>query len=254
MFEKGLERKENKKFKKLLEDSVVFFDVDNFKNQKKKNSGKTSSVKEKKSYNKTDIRPKSGLREENKNNTKEKDINLIPENISTIPPQTKRLAFLLIGIFLVIFINALLYVNLLKYKISLNENINKILESNEKINKEYLLEKSSLDQYKLIKEKIDIVDELLKGHIHWTYVIDLLKDNVINNVDIKSISGSTSGMIYLSMESKSYKDMADQINKFKSIEYVKGITINNAVSSNTGYGVNFDIGVEFDPKVFLSKE
>lgn len=257
MFEKGFDKKENKKFKKLLEDSVVFLDINNLKNQQKKNVPKNTTTKSgvNKKINIQNIKV-SKTKEQNKTKPllNDQKINFIPEDISTTPPQTKRLIIFVMAIFLVVFVNAFLYVNLLKYKISLNDNINQILESNEIINKEYSSEKGSLEQYKLIKEKIDIVDGLLKGHIHWTYIIDDLTNNTINNVVIKNFSGSTSGVVYLLMESKSYKDIADQINKFKTIEHVKGITINNATSSSSGYGVNFDISVEFDPKVFLNNE
>ena len=227
MFQKGLEKKESKKFKKLLEDSVVFLDVNNLQAQQKKNNKKTTTKKnsspikyDKRPKNKEGItKPGDNLNQAAKDKSSaifnEQIINFIPEVISTIPTQRKRLAFLAIGILLVILVNAILYISLLKYKISLNENISKILKSNERINKEYVLEKASLEQYKDIKEKIDLVAELLNNHIYWTYVIDVLMENKIDTVNVKNFSGTTTGMVYLSMESMSYKDIADQINKFK---------------------------------------
>ena len=240
-------KKEDKKFKKQLEDTALFFDSSKLKNPKINNPKEAATLKKRT----IDSSNKPGSEEVFNN---EQIVNFIPDDVSTIPSQTKRLILLVLACMFIVFINAISYMSLIDYKISLNDDIEKIIDSNDSINKEYLAQKKILDESTKTKNKIDNINTLLENHIYWTNFFSILKNNLLKNIEIKGMSGDSSGQISISMEAPSYKDMALQASKFKSIDLVNGIVINNAYLNNSGYGVSFDLGISIDKKVFLNKQ
>lgn len=98
MFKDSLKKRDNKKFKKLLECSVVFLNVDDLKY---KNKSKTKNIKKTIDSQREEKIIKSNEPINNLNITTDNNLNnnFISDDILTVPPQTKKLFILLFGIF-----------------------------------------------------------------------------------------------------------------------------------------------------------
>lgn len=165
-----------------------------------------------------------------KENEKDRiEINLIPDNVSTIPVQINKMirsGFIFGFAITIIF---LIYLSIYLYGKSSEKKVEDIRAENTKLEQQYKSYKESLNDIKSTKQNLDEIIKLLDSHIYWTKFFNLLEENTIPEVFYYNFTGDTSGQITLNAITDSYLSVSRQMIAFKNAEnFVDSISVNNA--------------------------
>ncbi|NCC70076.1 hypothetical protein EOM09_00635 [bacterium] len=157
------------------------------------------------------------------------EINLIPDNVSTIPVQINKMikcGFIFGASITIIF---LIYLGIYLYGKSSEKKVEDIRSENAKLEQQYKSYKESLEDIKNTKQNLDEIVKLLNNHIYWTKFFNLLEENTIPEVFYYNFTGDTSGQITLNAITDSYLNVSRQMIAFKNAEnFVDSISVNNA--------------------------
>ena len=232
-------QKNDKTFFKKLEENSLVFDSNKIR--------------------KEDVDPNQKKDIPNKNLLSKRDLeaipraDFIPENISTVPMQKLKILVFCACIVLISVINFTFYQNYQTDKAKIDKEINSIDERIKAIQKEIADAGRAIGANNEINEKIKIMEDLSREHIYWTKALNIIQVNILEGSIVRSISVDPSGVISLSMGSKSYKDMAAQGAKFKKMteetdikkRYINEVKLSAASSSGgDGYKINYSISLE----------
>jgi Tfp pilus assembly protein PilN len=157
------------------------------------------------------------------------EINLIPDNISTIPVQINKMikSGFIFGLSMTI--TFLIYLGIYVYGKSSEKKVEDIRAENSKLEQQYASYKKSLEDIKTTKINLDEIIKLLDNHIYWTKFFNLLEENTIPEVFYYNFTGDTSGQITLNAITDSYLNVSRQMIAFKNAtNFVDSISVNNA--------------------------
>jgi len=79
-----------------------------------------------------------------------------------------------------------------------------------------------------LRERVEVMNVLLKHHIYWTKVFDFLEHNIAENVYFTNFSAENSGAAILTGAAKSYADVGKQLFIFENSDLVSSVAINSA--------------------------
>lgn len=157
------------------------------------------------------------------------EINLIPDNVSTIPVQINKMirSGFIFGVSITIIF--LTYLGIYLYGKSSEKKVEDIREENAKLEQQYTSYKKSLEDIKNTKQNLDEIIKLLDSHIYWTKFFNLLEENTIPEVFYYNFTGDTSGQMTLNAITDSYLNVSRQMIAFKNADnFVDSISVNNA--------------------------
>jgi len=227
-FIKKVENKEVKDINELNDEKEIEEEPEEISESEEENSEENYNKKEKK---KTQKKEKS---EEEINFIKENEkdrieINLIPDNVSTIPIQINKMikSGFIFGFSITIIF--LIYLGIYLYGQSSEKKVEDIRAENTKLEQQYKSYKESLEDIKNTKQNLDEIIKLLDSHIYWTKFFNLLEENTIPEVFYYNFTGDTSGQMTLNAITDSYLSVSRQMIAFKNAEnFVDSISVNNA--------------------------
>jgi Tfp pilus assembly protein PilN len=199
-------------------------------NELSENNEENQKTKNKKENQEEDL---EGLEESeiiNNNNKVDKiEINLIPDNVSTIPVQINKMikgGFIFGFSITIIF---LIYLGIYLYGKSSEKKVEDIRAENSKLEQQYTSYKKSLEDIKATKQNLDEIIKLLDSHVYWTKFFNLLEENTIPEVFYYNFTGDTSGQMTLNAITDSYLNVSRQMIAFKNANnFVDSISVNNA--------------------------
>ncbi|MCF7795476.1 hypothetical protein K9M42_00050 [Patescibacteria group bacterium] len=233
-----LENKDSKTFldfiKKVENKEVEDINELNEAEEEKEDENKDKKLHKKFKKNKDKDKEKKEEEEEEvnfiKENEKDKiEINLIPDNVSTIPVQINKMikcGFIFGFSITIIF---LVYLGIYLYGQSSEKRVEDIRAENTRLEQQYKSYKESLDDIKNTKQNLDEIIKLLDSHIYWTKFFNLLEENTIPEVFYYNFTGDTSGQMTLNAITDSYLSVSKQMIAFKNAEnFVDSISVNDA--------------------------
>lgn len=98
---------------------------------------------------------------------------------------------------------------------------------------------------------------LVSRHLYWTNVFKFLEENTLPNVSYSQFAGSGT-TVNLIGRATDYTTLARQILAFKTNSLVKDLKITNLNAQISGkgevLGINFNLSLTFDPKIFTLTE
>lgn len=131
-------------------------------------------------------------------------------------------------------------VNIDKNIVSLNDDIDKI--------------KNDIQQFSVLEKKVKLLDQLLDNHIYWTNFFKFLEDNTLEDIFyLDGFSGDDSGSYKFAANATNFNSISEQLKVFKRNDFVRSVSteggeLNSEVENATG--VNFDLQISVDPKLF----
>jgi len=216
-FIKKVENKEVKDVNELSEDTEDHEDHEDIEENKKRRKNKENEEE------------LEGSEIINDNTLDKIEINLIPDNVSTIPVQINKMiksGFILGFSITIIF---LIYLGIYVYGKSSEKKVEDIRAENSKLEQQYTSYKKSLEDIKATKQNLDEIIKLLDSHVYWTKFFNLLEENTIPEVFYYNFTGDTSGQMTLNAITDSYLNVSRQMIAFKNAEnFVDSISVNNA--------------------------
>ncbi len=186
------------------------------------------------------------------------DVNLIPDEISKQPELEfqKRFYLSISIVFSTLAIVIFAYLGILWYQLSISKHISDVEERMAVLNREISNFENNKDQILSLRDYMEALEGVLKGHIYWTNFFELLEKYTIEEIYYTSFSMSGHDRLVISAVGKDYQSAAKQLVAFqKANNFIKNVRI-DAVSATIlddkgNYQINFNINLEFLPNVFL---
>ncbi len=131
----------------------------------------------------------------------------------------------------------------------------KIVEVKQKIS----LYDTSKDLLKDLEKKISAISDLQNGRIRWTVFLDHLERNISKGVYYTDLTADESGKVLLTARTKSYADVARQLEILENADFVEKVEINSASQEeikNLGTKESVDVlyPIRFQINLFLQKD
>lgn len=138
-----------------------------------------------------------------------------------------RLLFTVMLVF--VFLFSFGFIGLKFYKLNLIEDYNLNVE----LLAEKMVEINQLDEgqkeAKEMKERTVILQELLGNHLSWIKFFDFLEHSTINDVYYTNMAAESSGRVTLMARTNNYTNLAKQLVKFESSEFIEKVDITSGI-------------------------
>lgn len=190
------------------------------------------------------------------NNLEVLETNLLKDEVDIEFNYKKDLnpGLILLGIALVIIIEAFIFLILWENKIELKNSY--YLES--EIASLRAEKKDLNDQYNRstqFKDQLFLVNNSFSKHIYWTGLFDFLENNTLkNNIYYKNFSGNISGKYILPTVSNDVRAMSFQSKYLSQSPLIKNVSVLNEEIINNEDNeqtlINFDLSLDLDNKIF----
>ncbi|MCF7906551.1 hypothetical protein K9L04_01300, partial [Patescibacteria group bacterium] len=227
-FIKKVENKEVEDINELNDEKEIEEESEEISESEEEQSEENYNKKEKKKNQKKE-KPEEEINFIKENEKDRIEINLIPDNVSTIPVQINKMikSGFIFGFSITIIF--LIYLGIYLYGQSSEKKVEDIRAENTKLEQQYKSYKESLEDIKNTKQNLDEIIKLLDSHIYWTKFFNLLEENTIPEVFYYNFTGDTSGQMTLNAITDSYLSVSRQMIAFKNAEnFVDSISVNNA--------------------------
>ena len=163
------------------------------------------------------------------------EINLISEDYQKVVVEQfwRRLSLILIALLGLLLVFSIAYVGLKIYKLKLINVYETTAYELQKATSEIAAYETDEAQIEKLAERARILQVMLKNHLYWTKLFDILEHHTAENVLYNSLVAEDSGRVLLAATAKSYADVAKQIFIFENADFVKGIEVSSAGRSTS---------------------
>ncbi|MFH1522737.1 MAG: hypothetical protein ABIE43_02865 [Patescibacteria group bacterium] len=123
-----------------------------------------------------------------------------------------------------------------------------------KLNKEIKEAEEEANKIMIFKKKLNLVSTLLSRHIYWTNFFNFLEKNSLADVYYLNFSGDNKGKYTLAAIAKDFQTIEAQVKELLSDSHVldASVTQGSLSTRDSGdKGVNFNIELSLDPKIFI---
>lgn len=215
-------------------------------------SGKPLSVLEK-----IDQQLQRGLHlvENNKDDSDQFGVNLIPEEMVSEVNKKKILFTLLYTVIISIFILGFGYITIQFIQLQEAKKIQKLQQDIQKAENDFISKSDDLKALIRYQQTYDNINLLLDSHIYWDKLFNFLEQNVADDVYFLNVTADKNGVVNMSIVAKSYEALANQYLIFKQAPEVISVNINNASLSENGEGAEGATTLSiFEPTTSLSAQ
>ena len=116
--------------------------------------------------------------------------------------------------------------------------------------------KKDVQEFSALEKKVKLLGQLLEDHIYWTNFFKFLEDNTLTEVFYSGgFSGDNSGNYTFAANAKNFNGISEQLKVFKRNDYVRSVNVKGGKLSSgaeKSAGVNFDLQISVDPKLFTN--
>lgn len=168
------------------------------------------------------------LAENNKDDSDQFGVNLIPEEMVSEVNQKKILFTLLYTVIISIFILGVGYITIQFIQLQEAKKIQKLQQDIQQAENDFISKSDDLKALIRYQQTYDNINLLLDSHIYWDKLFNFLEQNVADDVYFLNVTADKNGVVNMSIVAKSYEALANQYLIFKQAPEVISVNINNA--------------------------
>ncbi len=106
-----------------------------------------------------------------------------------------------------------------------------------------------------VKMRLDSFTEVIKRHLGWNGVFNLVEDNTLTTVGWTTFAGDAVGKVSLSGEAPNYTAVAKQLKALQSLSAVEGVSLTGLGQKRDNSNIiTFQLVVTLKPEVFVSSK
>jgi len=183
------------------------------------------------------------------------ETNLIKGEIISFFDWRKNLVILLSVVISVCLTVGAIYGGLIFWQKSKEKDIEIFNKKFTKLNSQIQSAEKDVEEVLTFQKKLKLVSALLDKHIYWTNFFKLLEDNTIADVYYLDFSGGIKGNYNIAAMAESFNAIYQQIKTMQKSDNiievkVKGGDLSKPDRENPSGGVNFNLELSIDPKIF----
>ncbi len=195
------------------------------------------------------------LAENNKDDSDQFGVNLIPEEMVSEVNQKKILFTLLYTVIISIFILGFGYITIQFIQLQEAKKIQKLQQDIQQAEKDFISKSDDLKALIRYQQTYDNINLLLDSHIYWGKLFNFLEQNVADDVYFLNVTADKNGVVNMSIVAKSYEALANQYLIFKQAPEVISVNINNAsLSENSEESVGTPTLSTFESNLSLAAQ
>ncbi|GEM_PF-3000057 len=195
------------------------------------------------------------LAENNKDDSDQFGVNLIPEEMVSEVNQKKILFTLLYTVIISIFILGVGYITIQFIQLQEAKKIQKLQQDIQQAENDFISKSDDLKALIRYQQTYDHINLLLDSHIYWDKLFNFLEQNVADDVYFLNVTADKNGVVNMSIVAKSYEALANQYLIFKQAPEVISVNINNAsLSENSEESVGTPTLSTFESNLSLAAQ